>query len=477
MNRFRFDCNTKQPEPVPGHCFRLFPRGGRIKALVFLLLFLPLVLSGCWDHREVEDLGIVLLTAVDAAPEGRVRLEVQVLVPTAVAGGGGITGMGGGGGGGGRKRYRNLATEGRTVFEAIRRLSMESPRELFFAHNQVILISEKLAREKGVAEVMDFFERNRQFRRDTWILVARGDPRDIMEVPVHLEVTPAQNIVGVIKNQELSARFAPTRLGEFAKMLESSGVEPYTAILEAVPNEAFSRMSMHPAGTGPAPFHNMKLTGTAVFRRDRLVGWLNEQEARGLLWVRGEVRGGPITFSLPGSRGEQKLAVEILRAGRGGVKLEPFLTGGQPGMRVKIITRVNLTESENLEVDLSNPQVISRLEKQLAGVIKQEVMACVTRLQEEYRTDVLGFGEAVHRKYPRVWRQVEREWEDVFATMPVTVEVKTVIRRTGLINKPLRPAGTQEVGYMNISKEGNVRWRLFCSAWSLSSSSPCRFRP
>ncbi|SHI98143.1 spore germination protein KC [Desulfofundulus thermosubterraneus DSM 16057] len=445
MSRFRFDCNTKQPEPVPGHCFRLFHRGGQIKVFVFLLLFLPLVLSGCWDHREVEDLGIVLLTAVDAAPEGRVRLEVQVLVPTAVAGGGGITGTGGGGGGGGgRKRYLNLATEGRTVFEAIRRLSMESPRELFFAHNQVILISEKLARERGVAEVMDFFERNRQFRRDTWILVARGDPSDIMEVPVHLEVTPAQNIVGVIKNQELSARFAPTRLGEFAEMLESSGEEPYTAILEAVPNAAFSRVSLHPGGAGPAPFHNIKLTGTAVFRRDRLVGWLNEREARGLLWVRGKVRGGPITFSIPGPRGEQKLAVEILRAGRGGVKLEPFLAGGQPGMRVEINTRVNLTESENLELDLRNPQVISRLEKQLAGAIKQEVMACVTRLQEEYRADALGFGEAVHRKYPRVWRQVEGEWEDVFATMPVTVEVKTVIRRIGLINKPLRPPRMQE---------------------------------
>ncbi|WP_165859363.1 Ger(x)C family spore germination protein [Desulfofundulus salinus] len=425
--------------------------------LVFLLLFLPLVLSGCWDHREVEELGIVLLTAVDAAPEGKIRVVVQTLVPAAVAGGGGGGGMsgvggGGGGGGGGRKRYHNLATEARTVFEAIRRLSMESPRELFFAHNQVIIISEKLARERGVAEVMDFFERNRQFRRDTWILVARGDPRDIMEVPVHLEVTPAQDIVGIINNQELSARFAPTHLGEFVEMLENSGVEPYTAILEVVPNAAFSRMSLHPGGAGPAPFHNIKLTGTAVFRRDRLVGWLNEREARGLLWVRGEVRGGPVTFSLPGSRGEQKLAVEILRAGRGGVKLEPFLASGQPGMRVEINTRVNITESENLEIDLRNPQVISRLEKQLAGVIKQEVMACVTRLQEEYRADVLGFGEAVHRKYPRVWRQVEREWEDVFATMPVTVEVKVVIRRMGLINRPLQPSGMQEVGLINISR-------------------------
>jgi len=404
-----------------------------------LLLMLVTIVSGCWDHREVEELGIVLLTAVDAAPGGKIRVVVQTLVPTAVAGGGGITGMGGGGGGGGRKRYLDLTTEGRTVFEAIRRMSMESPRELFFAHNQVILISEKLARERGVAEVMDFFERNREFRRNTWILVARGDPRDIMEIPSHLETTPAQEIMGIINRQELSSYFAPTKLGDFIKMLESTGIEPYTAILQLKSNPAFTRISLLPGSDTPPPLYRLRLTGAAVFRRGKLVGWLNERETRGLLWVRGEVRGGQITFSLPGSRGEQKLAVEILRAGRGGVKLEPFLAGGQPGMRVEINTRVNLTESENLEIDLRNPQVISRLEKQLAGVIKQEVMACVTRLQEEYRADALGFGEAVHRKYPRVWRQVEGEWEDVFATMPVTVEVKAVIRRIGLINKPLRP--------------------------------------
>ncbi|MGB9803625.1 Ger(x)C family spore germination protein [Desulfofundulus sp.] len=314
----------------------------------------------------------------------------------------------------------------------------------------MIILSEKLARERGVAEVLDFFERNRQFRRDTWVLVARGDPRDIMEVPVHLEVTPAQNIMGVVIRQKLSSRFSVTRLGDFVRMLESSGAEPYTAIVEAVPNTAFSSMSLRPGSTGPAPSHNIRVTGTAVFRRDRLVGWLNEKEARGLLWVRGEVLGGPVTFSLPGARGEQKLAVEILRAGRGGVKLEPYLIGGQLGMRVKIRTRVNLTESENLEVDLNNPAVVSRLEDQLAGAIKEEVVACVTRLQEEFRADTLGFGEVVHRKYPRVWRQVEKEWDDVFASMPVTVDVKTEIRRTGLINRPLRPPQKQEARF----KEG-----------------------
>ena len=98
----------------------------RLFALALLFLFLP----GCWDHREVEDLGIVLLTAVDEAPGNKIRLETQVLIPGAIGGGGGGGGGMGGGRGGGRKPYRNLAVVGKTVFDAIRQLSMVSPRRL-----------------------------------------------------------------------------------------------------------------------------------------------------------------------------------------------------------------------------------------------------------------------------------------------------------------------------------------------------------
>ncbi len=453
---------------------------------VLLLLMVLLVLAGCWDHREVEDLGLVLLTAVDAAPEDRIRVEVQTLVPGALAGGGGgVGGMGGGGRGGGRKPYRNFVAEARTVFNAFRQLSMEAPRRLFFAHNQVIIISEKLARERGVSPVLDFFDRNREIRRDTWILVARGELKEIIDVPGHMDVIPAQRIIGLINNRQLSSHFAINRLGDFIEMLESPGIEPYTAIIGMTPNKAMSRVGLQPGTVGVEPSHNIRLTGAAVFRRDRLVGWLDERESRGLLWVRGEVRGGPVTFSLPDARDGRNIAVEILRAGRGGVKLEPRLAGGQLSMTVKIDTRVNLVESQALGIDLTNPQVISRLEKQLAAAIKQGITACVTRLQEDYMADALGFGEAVHRKYPRVWRQIEGEWEYVFASMPVTVEVKTSIRRTGLINKPMQPSRRWEAALifynkenaLSFQKEGDVCWRSLCSAWSLSSSSPCRFRP
>lgn len=407
--------------------------------LLLLAALFALAGAGCWDYKEVEDMGHVMLTSVDLTPRGRLCLQVQVLVPAALAGGGGAGGMAGGGaarGGGARKPYRHYLAEADTLFEAFRELTTKAPRRLFFAHNQVILVGERLARERGVGPVVDFFERNPQIRRDTWLLVARGDLKELMDVSSILDPLPGRHILGVVDNRDLSSRVAATRLGDFVEMLESPGREAYTGVVEMVPSETVSRIGLTPGAVGPDPAKDVRLTGAAVFKGDRLVGFLDNREARGLLWLRGEVRGGPVEFALPGGGG---VAVEILRAGRGAVKLEPVLSEGQLSMRVKIKTRVNLVEAQAPGLELDKPALIYALEEELSRAIRGEVEAALARLQGEYRADAFGFGEAVHRKYPRAWRQIKGEWEGYFAALPVEVEVKTSIRRTGLIKKPLVP--------------------------------------
>ncbi|OAT85560.1 Ger(x)C family spore germination protein, partial [Desulfotomaculum copahuensis] len=359
-------------------------------------------------------------------------------------GGGGGVGGTGGRGGGGRKSYRNLAVVEKTVFDAIRQLSMLTPRRLYFAHNQVIVLSEQLVRHRGVNEILDFFDRNPQIRRDNWVLVARGKVGDIMDAPPGIETTPAQRITGEINNREQSSFFSPTRLGDFIQMLEEPATEPYTAMVGLLPNPAVSKVAFDPGGPGPEPAHDVKLVGTAVFRRDRLAGWLDERETRGLLWVRGQVQGGPVKFPSPHDP-HKDVAVDILRAGRGGSKLEPVLQDGRPGMRIKIKTRVNLVETQDLHLDLDKPEVIEELQKQLEKTIREEVMAAVTRLQEDYHADCFGFGSAFHRKYPAFWRQAYLQWQDVFPAIPVEVEVNAVIRRTGLVTRPMRPGSGEKL--------------------------------
>lgn len=410
-------------------------RAGRIALLGLLMLAAATALPACWDRREVDDLGIVLATGVDLAPGGKVRVIVHNINPSAL--GRGMGGMGGGAvPGAGSKPYRNRSAEGDTIFETLRDLSRQTPRQLFFAHNQVILISERLARERGLKEILDFFERNPQVRRTTWLLVGKGSLEALLDEPGRLEISPARRLFGIISERDLTSQYAVQRLGDFMEMMESEGSQPFTAVVERVPNPATPEEHRNrvPEGHISEPHQNILINGTAVFRRDRMAGWLNPKESRGLLWVTGEVRGGIIDVPNP-DREDRSVSLEILRSK---TKLRPEIRDGRVYLTVEIKEESNLGETMG-PLDLTKPETVDRLERLLAAAIRNEVEASLAKAQQEYRVDVFGFGEAVHRKYPKQWKQMKKNWEDIFPGVQVEVQVEAKIRRTGMITKPLVP--------------------------------------
>lgn len=406
----------------------------RYKNIICLLLIITCAVSqvSCWDQREVERLGIVLATGIDLAPNGGIRLVVQNINPAAMGGGGG----GGGGGGPIRadKSYRNRSIEGSTIFEAIRELSRETPRQLFFAHNQVILVSERLARERGVTEVMDFFERNPQIRRTTWLLLGEGDLDTLLDVPGRLEDTPAQRIVNIINERRLTSQYGVLRLGEFLEMLESENTHPYTAVLEVIRNPAVPERQRSGIEEGfiREPKDTYLFSKTAVFRRDKLVGFLDTRESRGLLWIKGEVEGGIIVIPIPGKERE-KISLEIIRSK---TDLKPEIRDGRVYMTVDIKEESNLNETTGT-LDLTKPETLKELEDLQNRAIRNEVEAALRKAQEEYGVDIFGFGETIHRKLPGEWKTMKNMWQDIYPNVQVTVRVKSEIRRTGMVTKPI----------------------------------------
>ncbi len=370
-------------------------KGLKCLALCALIVVTALSLQGCWDQQEVERLGIVLTTAIDLAPDGRVMLTVQVINPKSLAGGGG----GGVGGAAGARGFRNVSVEGSTIFDCIRLLSLESPRELYFAHNMAIMISEEFAR----------------------------DP-------------PSQVIASIIRQQRLSSYYPDIQLGDFLETLETEGSDAYAAGIQVEPNEAEVRdkisgssslLDGHPKPTGSI----IKIGGTAVFKGNKMAGWLDERESRGLLWVKGRVKGGVITVPcISGEGGVEgpRFSLEIIRNAS---KIQPELTEGELGVTVRVDIQANILEAECPE-ELDKPEVIASIEQLLAAAVQGEVEDVLTKAQREYKADVFGFGTVFHRKYPVVWKEIKENWIDIYPGLPVYIEVNAVITRTGLVNKP-----------------------------------------
>ncbi|PYI52232.1 hypothetical protein DLM86_22445 [Paenibacillus flagellatus] len=224
-----------------------------------LLLFLPL--TGCWDRREIDDVGIVLGIGFDESNgKQSVSMVHQFAVPKQFAAKES---------GSSQTNYLNLVNEGVSVFSNIRELSTRAERSPSYEHLRMIVISEKVARSFDLNNIIDFLMRNTETRRTIRVAITQGKARDVFEKRGIIS-NPSLAIRELSDNWRTTLMMAPElKLGDMSEQLtgKTSFVVPQ---IEPFGKEA-------------------KSAGAAVVdgRKGSMIGWLSENEVAGLNLLQG----------------------------------------------------------------------------------------------------------------------------------------------------------------------------------------------
>ncbi|MNI71680.1 Spore germination protein A3 precursor [compost metagenome] len=116
-------------------------------------------------------------------------------------------------------------------------------------------------------------------------------------------------------------------------------------------------------------------------------------------------------------------------------KLIPHVNGEDLSFTVRIKTDIKLNETSVVSAELLKEPFIRTAKETVEGEIRQIVLQSLHKLQKEMRADVAGFGRKVKVNYPAYWDQVKDHWQDTFSKIPVDVQVKVQIERTGAYTK------------------------------------------
>ncbi len=384
------------------------------------------ILSGCWSRIEVNDLAFVTAAGIDKMEDGKIRLALQVAIPRML----GAAGQGGQGGEKdiGAKAVWVISEKGESILDAYRRLQEKLPRRIFFSHSGIIVIGEEMARD-GVSPILDFFIRQREARMRSYILFTKGEAVKILKFVPKLEKIPSEVMREEVK-QHIGVRI---NLKEFVHMLVTEGVEPIAAEMEIVSSNLMNEED----SKAPSPSNvetNLSLKGSAIFNKDKLIGWMNDLETRGVLWLRKEMKTGVVTVNIPKEKGNGKISVLIVKAK---TQITPILKDGEITMEVKVSAENDLYEN-NSKLDVSDPKVVHVVEKELEEDLIQRIQLVLDMAQKKFKSDIFGFGVAVERKYPKEWKnKFKKQWEEDFPKLKVKIIADMTVNRTGLSNKPL----------------------------------------
>lgn len=388
----------------------------RRPVIVLLLCLCVITLPGCWNRRELEALAFVSAAGIDYNTQtGFYELTVHVIKPRAGTEGN-MT----------EKAYVQVLSTGRTIFEAVRNSIQQLPARLFWAHNNVVIIGEQTAR-RGVTDILDFLERDGETRHDVLVIVADGcTANHMLKAAYELDDQPGMQMVEQIEfaRGSLSTTMA-VDLHEFLIRLSSPGSQALAVRMKPVYKQPVDMPGdLLRDDIGLTPF----VGGFAVFREDKMIGWLEPLEARGLLWLTGKTRGGILVVEDPWNPGYQ-IGLELSRS-NADVKLEQTATGG-----IKASVSINATAYlGDVQVPISPLEMAdfpAKLQEKFEAEIRAEANSALLRLQDEMRSDVLGWGSALHRQKPSLWDQVKDSWDDVFPSVEVEIGVRGRVLRSG----------------------------------------------
>jgi spore germination protein KC len=181
----------------------------------------------------------------------------------------------------------------------------------------------------------------------------------------------------------------------------------------------------------------LALKGAAVFAEEKMAGWLEEQETRGLLWLKQRMRSSVMVVNCPFDG--LPLSIEITGTS---VKYVSGIEDGSPWFNIKVKASGNLTEKSCL-TDYNDPQNLKALEDALAGAIEADIRSTIIAAQQRMGFDFLGLGRVVNRQHSKEWSEISGQWSNMFKETEINVLVDAEIPHVALFGRPLQPKKTR----------------------------------
>lgn len=395
----------------------------KMKKLVVTLIILPIIfLPGCWSGKEINTLAINIAMGIDKTEKGYL-VTVQVLNQKAIA----------------SKKPTNespvivYTEEGKDLSEIMRRMTTKTPRELYNAHIQMVVFSEDVAKD-GIKDILDFFARAPEFRTDFYFVVTRNTTANkVLSLLSPLEAAQGINMYDTLKTSEkIWATTKSTGIIQLVNDIFADGKNPVLTgveISDEITDNKIATNSLDSLKQSQIT-NRIKCFGLGAFKKDKLVGWLDEDESKGYNYIIGNVKN---TIAYAKYRDKVKITYEIINAKS---KMKANLVNGKPTMNVeiKLVTNISAVEGEFDVSKKENEKILIRIAEEKVKLMCEEA---INKTQKDLKTDIFGFGEVIHRKYPKDWRKIKDNWNNEFVNLPVEITVDVKINQLGQIDKPL----------------------------------------
>lgn len=382
---------------------------------IALLLLITLLFTGCQNYQEINNYAIVSGISIDKSNNDKNMYTVGIQIMNAKKD---------------EESDNSLITfyksDGNTIFEALQKIMLDSPKELYLGHNEVVVISEELLKEKDPLNYLDYFMRHSKVEKDSFVMIAKDDKAyEILKIITPLETIPSRNLKATLSvSDKFSGTLTIVTIDEFISDLEAKGIEATLPSVSITGKKADGDKMDNIKSSDPEA--KLKFETLGYFKDNKLKGYLSQNESLGFNFLSDTPHQTYVNTKCD-SKNYASILVEKSK-----LKEKFYFKEKNPKAKITIEIEASLLEY-NCKADfVSDEKVIKKLEKKAATKIKNVLKNTVDKLYKKEKTDVLKYGAKFYEQKYREMKKYNLKKTDIASKITFDFDVKVKITSTEL---------------------------------------------
>ena len=362
--------------------------------ILLFLIFNIFFIAGCSNIEQLDDKMIIHGVGIDRV-ENTFELTIQQFSVT--------------GSNEKEEGAQVVKTKGNSLMDAFSDLSLQTGKTPMFTQNLVLAIGEETA-YNGINDILDFFVRYYESRPTVKIIIVKGKAESVLSFKKDDKLIMAKDIMAITESERINSKVMSSNIFQFVGALKNSTLDPIASIVSVERQNDEEILAAN---------------GTAVFKNDKLAGFIDTNSTRGALIINNRLNGGTEVIDVE-SVGKVSYSLEKSKS-----KVKFKLENGKPVYNIIIKINTNIYEIErDIKTQLPD-NAFNLMEEALISRIKTITNQAIYKSIFEYNSDIFGFGQIALKSDKEYFRTVENNWDQAMKEAKYNIDVSVKIDDTG----------------------------------------------
>ena len=351
---------------------------------VILLIFLTFICTGCYNYKELNELGIV--SAMGISKDGDLyNLDIQLLNVLDSE----KSGLN-------KSPITVISGQGETIFEAARSMNRKTSKVFFLADVDYVFLDQSVLND-GLDEIMDFLIRDTRLSLNFLVVTSTENKSlDILSSISHFDTNSANNLYDAVMNSEI--RYGGINSLHVRELINNYYAKGKYTIFPNVYIKDTSKSSENDSLEDSKSESYVEVKNM-VFFKDKEAIELTDEETKGVNFLRNKIKNATLTIECDGGY----FTIETLESK---MKLKSKLNIDQLNVKGNVGAEIVYYGCKD---NLDNADVLKSISKKAEKEVESYITKAFNK-SKKYNYDFLGLGNYIYKNNYNYFDFNNKDW-------------------------------------------------------------------